>query len=283
MQQQQITRGDYLEDLITIYIENNTQKELSELYSQFIFQCNDNIQKVLTPSQVIKISLNEQESQLLKFSNTCYLAGITVDGHKETFNGSLTFKTRGEVVFYEPETPASITASATEASNCPCQGLTAVYSNCCQPAIKAYFSLNYVPTKLSELTNDTDFQDSVQVAQAISTHNQDTTAHPYIQSVIASETEALEVLINNETALREQADNTLQDNIDTETSLRVAATEALQGSINAETTAREQAISLAISTTEAYADNSVSVHKFDFFNGYFIAFCKGFVPSQSMK
>ena len=85
---QQITRGDYLKDLITIYIDNNLQTSLTDLYNEFVFQCGD-IQKFLTPAQVIKISFNEQESQLLKSSNTCYLAGITKDGHKETFNGSL--------------------------------------------------------------------------------------------------------------------------------------------------------------------------------------------------
>ena len=100
--QQQITRGDFLEDLITIYVENNLQTELTDLYSQFIFQCGT-IQKFLTPAQVIKISFSEQESQQLTNYNICYLAGITVDGHKETFNGSLAFNTRGEVVFYEPE------------------------------------------------------------------------------------------------------------------------------------------------------------------------------------
>ena len=78
---QQITRGDYLKDLITIYVDNNLQTGLTELYSQFVFQCGD-IQKFLTPAQVIKISFNEQESQLLKNINTCYLAGITAEVHK---------------------------------------------------------------------------------------------------------------------------------------------------------------------------------------------------------
>lgn len=217
--QQQITRGDYLEDLITIYIDNNLQQSLDDLYSMFVFQCGE-IQKQLTPAQVIKISFTEQESQLLTNYNTCYLAGITKDGHKETFNGSLTFNTRGEVVKYEPAA-STITPSGTS-STCDCQGLRGVYSNCCQPAIKAYFSLNYVPTKLSELINDTDFVDSVDVAESISIHNASTEAHPYIQSTLASATEALTV------------------------------------SIQAETTAREEAVSLAISTTEAYADSIVT-------------------------
>ena len=230
--QQQITRGDYLEDLITIYVENNLQTELTDLYSQFIFQCGT-IQKFLTPAQVIKISFSEQESQQLTNYNICYLAGITVDGHKETFNGSLAFNTRGEVVFYEPTPNGSVQSAATSdnSSACPCQGISGVFANCSQPAIKAYFSLNYVPTKLSELQNDTDFQDSVDVAESISIHNSSTEAHPYIQDLIA-----------------------------TEASLRNSQTEALSVSIGAETTAREEAVSLAISTTEGYTDASVSVH-----------------------
>ena len=180
---QQITRGDYLKDLITIFIENNLQQDITDLYSQFIFQCGS-IQKTFTPAQVIKISFNEQESLQLKNINVCYLAGITIDGHKETFNGSLTFNTRGEVVMYEPANSASVNVTTSDAPQCVCQGLNAVYSNCCQPAIKAYFSLNYVPTKLSELQNDTDFQDSVDVAEAISEHNESELAHSYIQGLI---------------------------------------------------------------------------------------------------
>lgn len=225
---QQITRGDYLKDLITIYVDNNLQTSLTDLYESFIFQCGD-IQQFLTPAQVIKISLNEQESQLLKNTNIAYLAGITKDGHKETFNGSLSFNTRGEVVYYEP--PVSTVISATTATDCNCHGINGFFSNCSQPAIKAYFSLNYVPTKLSELQNDTDFQDSVDVAESISIHNTSTEAHPYIQDLIA-----------------------------TEASLRNSQTEALSVSIGAETTAREEAVSLAISTTEGYTDASVSVH-----------------------
>ena len=159
---QQITRGDYLKDLITIYIENHLQADITDLYSQFVFQCGT-IQKFLTPAQVIKISLDEQESLQLTNYNICYLAGITQDGHKETFDGSIAFNTRGEVVFYEP-TPNTSAQSATTSDNssaCPCQGISGVFANCSQPAIKAYFSVNYVPTKLSELTNDTDFVDSV--------------------------------------------------------------------------------------------------------------------------
>lgn len=243
---QQITRGDYLKDLITIYIENNLQTDITELYNQFIFQCGE-IQKFLTPAQVIKISFDEIESQLLKSQNTCYLAGITTDGHKETFNGSLTFNTRGEVVYYEPPV-STVTPAATE-TNCDCQGLRGFFSNCSQPAIKAYFSLNYVPTKLSELTNDTDFQDSVQVAESISIHNASTDAHPYIQDLIATEA-----------SLRNSQTEALGVRIDEESSLRASQTSALHGSIVAETTARDEAISLAISTTEAYADSSVSIH-----------------------
>lgn len=182
--QQKVTRGDYLKDLITIYVENNTQKELDELYSQFIFQCGK-IQKFLTPAKVIKISFSEQESLQLGNINVCYLAGITTDGHKETFNGSLTFNTRGEVVMYEPpQTAQNAVTTETNTNQCACQGLQAVYAPCCQPAIKAYFSLNYVPTKLSELQNDTDFQDGDDVADAISTHNTSEEAHPYIQGLI---------------------------------------------------------------------------------------------------
>ena len=184
---QQITRGDYLKDLITIYVENNLQTDITELYSEFIFQCGD-IQKTFEPAPVIKVSFNEQESVLLKNINVCYMAGITADGHKETFQGSLSFNTRGEVVFYEP--PASTITPSGTSSTCDCQDIRGFYSNCSQPAIKAYFSLNYVPTKLSELQNDTDFVDSVDVAESISIHNASTEAHPYIQSVITTETEA---------------------------------------------------------------------------------------------
>lgn len=180
---QQITRGDYLKDLITIFIENNLQQDITDLYSQFIFQCGA-IQKTFTPAQVIKISFNEQESLQLKNINVCYLAGITSDGHKETFNGSLAFNTRGEVVMYEPANISAANVTTSDAPQCSCQGLNAVYSNCCQPAIKAYFSLNYVPTKLSELQNDTDFQDSVDVADAVSEHNESEQAHSYIQGLI---------------------------------------------------------------------------------------------------
>lgn len=232
---QQITRGDYLKDLITIYIENNLQTDLTDLYESFIFQCGD-IQQFLTPAQVIKISLNEQESQLLKNTNVTYLAGITKDGHKETFNGSLSFNTRGEVVYYEPPVSTVTPSTTVTETTCGCRGINGFFSNCSQPAIKAYFTLNYVPTKLSELTNDTDFQDGADIAESISLHNTSTEAHTYIQSLIANNTEAIAL----------------------ETSTRASETEALSISIGAETTAREEAVSLAIQTTEAYTDTIVS-------------------------
>ena len=185
--QQQITRGDYLKDFITVYLENNLNQDITDIYDLFIFQCG-RIQKTYTPAQVFKVSLDEQESQLLKNTNTAYLAGITKDGHKETFDGSITFDTRGEVVNYGPAANASVPASSTSAASCGCQGLNVVYSNCCQPAIKAYFSINYVPSKLSELTNDTDFIDSFDVERSVSIHNDSTEAHPYIQGLISDET-----------------------------------------------------------------------------------------------
>ena len=241
---QQITRGDYLEDLITIYIENNLQTDLTDLYEKFVFQCGD-IQKFLTPAQVIKISFNEQESQLLKTTNTCYLAGITTDGHKETFNGSLTFNTRGEVVFYEP--PVSTVIPTSTSTDCGCQGLRGFFGNCSQPAIKAYFSLNYVPTKVSELQNDADYQDGLEVAASISIHNTSTEAHPYIQG-----------LITDEASIRAGETEALGVRIDNEVSTRASQTEALSISIGAETTAREEAVSLAITTTEAYTDTHIA-------------------------
>ena len=215
-----ITRGDYLEDFMTIYLENNTDKDIGEIYETLVLQCGS-IQKFYQPVLPIKVSLNEQDSLKLQNTNVAYLAGITKDGHKETFNGSVTFNTRGEVVFYEP--PAStIIPSGTSESSCDCKGIKGYFSTCRQPAIKAYFVMNWKPEKLSQLQNDTDFQDSIQVAESISIHNASTEAHPYIQSALASATEALTV------------------------------------SIQAETTAREEAVSLAISTTEAYADSIVT-------------------------
>ena len=235
--QQQITRGDYLKDLITIYVENNLQTELSDLYSKFVFQCGE-IQKILTPAPVIKISFSEQESQLLKTNNTCYLAGITTEGHKETFNGSLTFNTRGEVVYYEP----TVTTTAATVTTSASQGITGIFANCTQPAIKAYFSINYVPTKLSELTNDTDFVDSFDLTTAVSTHNISTTAHTYIQDLITSSAENLTTSINTEVSTRATADTLLQNNI------------------NAEASTRQTEITSAISTAETYTTSSISTH-----------------------
>ena len=239
--QQQITRGDYLEDLITIYIENNLQQGLDDLYDMFVFQCGE-IQKQITPAPVIKISFTEQESQLLTDYNTCYLAGITKEGHKETFNGSISFNTRGEVVYYEPTPNGSLQASTTSTIACPCTGISGVFANCTQPAIKAYFSINYVPTKLSELTNDTDFQDSVDVANSIAAHNASESAHPYIQSVLASTTEAIEVEIGDLTSLTTSDKSSIVNAINSEVSDRIAN------------------VSNAIVTTEAYTDSIVSVN-----------------------
>ena len=84
---------------------------------------------------------------------------------------------------------------------------------------------------ISELVNNADYQSGSQVTSSISVHNSSTEAHTYIQDLIS-----------------------------TEASLRASATEALSGSIQAETTARSEAISLAVTTTEGYADSSVSVH-----------------------
>ena len=244
---QQITRGDYLEDFMTIYLENNTDKDISEIYETLVLQCGS-IQKFYQPVLPIKVSLNEQDSLKLQNTNVAYLAGITKDGHKETFNGSVTFNTRGEVVFYEP--PAStIIPSGTSESSCDCKGIKGYFSTCCQPAIKAYFVMNWKPEKLSQLQNDTDFQDSIQVAESISIHNSSTEAHPYIQG-----------LIENEASIRASQTEALEVKIDNEISVRASQTEALAVSIQAESTARDEAISLAISTTEAYADSSVSIH-----------------------
>ena len=261
---QQITRGDYLKDFITVYLDNRLKKDITELYDLLVFQCG-RIQKTYTPAQVIKVSLDEQESQLLKNTNTAYLAGITKDGHKETFDGSITFDTRGEVVNYGPAANASVPASSTSAASCGCQGLNVVYSNCCQPAIKAYFSINYVPSKLSELQNDTDFIDSFDVERSVSIHNTSTEAHTYIQGLIsdeastrASQTEALEVSIAHETSVRAGETEALGVRIDEEVSVRASQTEALSGSIQAEATAREEAVSAAITTTEAYTDTHIA-------------------------
>ena len=240
----QITRGDYLQDLITIYLENNTDKEIDELYDTLVLQCGS-IQKFYEPVLPIKVSFDEQESMKLQNTNVAYLAGITKDGHKETFNGSISFNTRGEVVFYEPPV-STVIPSGTSAPSCDCRGLNAVFSNCSQPAIKAYFVMNWKPEKLSQLQNDTDFQDGADVAQSISAHNASTEAHPYIQG-----------LIEGEVSVRASQTEALEVSIAQETSIRASQTEALAVSIGAETTAREEAISLAIQTTEAYTDTVV--------------------------
>ena len=226
---QQITRGDYLKDLITIHVENHLPQALDELYSQFVFQCGE-IQRFLTPAEVIKISFNEQESQKLTNFNVCYLAGITVDGHKETFNGSISFNTRGDVVLYEPPVSQSTTAVNSN-------GVSGTFSNCSQSAVVAHFSINYVPSKLSELENDTDFQSGEEVAASIAEHNESEEAHPYIQSVIQSGTEATLAIIGD------------LDNLTT------SDKSSIVNAINSEVSAREESVSNAISTTEAYTDS----------------------------
>lgn len=96
-----IVKGDYLGNFLTIFIVESPVEDLKELYDKFILQCGP-IQKVLEPAFEIQVSLNEKESSKLKYKTTCYLAGITKTGHKETFQGSCTFEVQDNKVLWEP-------------------------------------------------------------------------------------------------------------------------------------------------------------------------------------
>lgn len=96
-----IVKGDYLGNFLTIFIVESPVEDLTELYDKFILQCGP-VQKVLEPAFEIQVSFNEQESMKFKYKNTCYLAGITKTGHKETFQGSCTFEVKDNRVLWEP-------------------------------------------------------------------------------------------------------------------------------------------------------------------------------------
>jgi hypothetical protein len=96
----QITRGDYLENLITIYLENHLE-DVQLPFVTAIFQCGSMQRVINNPVFPLQISFTEEESLKLQQTNVCYLAVIDSAGKKRTCDGSLTFNTRGEVVYYD--------------------------------------------------------------------------------------------------------------------------------------------------------------------------------------
>lgn len=239
-------KGDYLENFIVIYLVNTPATPLTDIYEKFIFQCGP-IQKFYDPAERISVTFTEQDSLRLQYKNTCYLAGVTKDGHKETFEGSCTFEIKDNRVLWEP-----IPSGGSSSFSC----VSDVVSGRCLCNIKACFVMDVMPTRVSDLYNDLDYQTGEQVAETVSIHNDFTEAHPYIQSVIASTTESINVSMTEAI------------------SVAVAETEAYAVSTvsvhNSNTEAHPYLISLiadntnsinvVATTAQAYTDSSVSIH-----------------------
>ena len=141
-----IIKGDYLGNFLTIIVIDSPVEDLTEIYDKFILQCGP-VQKVLEPAFEMHVSLTEHESLKLKYKNTCYLAGITKTGHKETFEGSCTFEVKDNRVLWEP-TPAKGSSGAGV--------VVADTIDYCRRGIKVRFAVTtYDSTKKSDLPTAT--------------------------------------------------------------------------------------------------------------------------------
>lgn len=103
-----------------------------------------------------------------------------------------------------------------------------------------------VPTAVSELNNDRNYQTASQVSGTVNT------AVAGEKTARQNADNTLQTNINNEKTARQNADTTLQNNITAEATARGNADTALQNSINAEVLARQDAINTL--TTEINRD-----------------------------
>lgn len=66
--------------------------------SKVDFRCGQILKTFENPLFPLKIDLTSEETAILSYTNTCYLAIYDELGRKRTCKGSLTFETKGAVV-----------------------------------------------------------------------------------------------------------------------------------------------------------------------------------------